>query len=105
MASVPFSVRSSRKKIGCHSLPLNRQWPMSTDIKRARRLWMWLAPLVGLAALALALFLYFHSPGDKPCRLRVTAGNETGMRHQLALNHGAEAERRNIFFDLRPSAG
>jgi TRAP-type uncharacterized transport system substrate-binding protein len=78
---------------------------MSTDIKRARRLWMWLAPLVGLAALALALFLYFHSPGDRPYRLRITAGNEAGMRHQLALNLGTEAERRNISFNLRPSAG
>jgi TRAP-type uncharacterized transport system substrate-binding protein len=66
---------------------------------------MWLAPLLGLAALALALFLYFHSPGNARRRLSITAGNAAGMRHQLALKLGAEAERHGISFDLHPSAG
>jgi hypothetical protein len=74
-------------------------------IKWERGLWKWLAPLAGLAALALALYLYFHSPGNARYRLSITAGNAAGMRHQLALKLGSESERRNISFDLRPSAG
>jgi hypothetical protein len=65
----------------------------------------WLAPVTGLAALGVALFLYFHTPAPKSFALRVTAGNELGMRHQLALRLQKEATDRNVDFKLTPSAG
>jgi TRAP-type uncharacterized transport system substrate-binding protein len=65
----------------------------------------WLAPVTGLAALGVALFLYFHTPAPKSFALRVTAGNELGMRHQLALRLQKEAADRNVDFELTPSAG
>jgi TRAP-type uncharacterized transport system substrate-binding protein len=78
---------------------------MAARIKWMKILWKWLAPLAGVGALALALFFFFHSPGEPSYHLSITAGNELGMRHQLALKLGGEAQRRNITFDLRPSSG
>jgi TRAP-type uncharacterized transport system substrate-binding protein len=79
--------------------------PMPTWIKWETSAWKWLAPLLGLTALALALFLYLHSPGNSSHRLSITAGNAAGMRHQLALKLGRELEQRSLSLDLRPSAG
>jgi TRAP-type uncharacterized transport system substrate-binding protein len=63
------------------------------------------APIAGLAALSLAVFFYFHKPTPKSYRLRITAGNALGMRHQLALRLQGEAAKRNITFELVPSLG
>jgi TRAP-type uncharacterized transport system substrate-binding protein len=78
---------------------------MSAWIKRAMGAWKWLAPLAGLMALALALFLYFHSSGKSRYRLTMTAGNAAGMRHQLALRLMDEYERNNLIVKLQPSSG
>src|SRR5262249_43568608 len=64
-----------------------------------------LAPLVAVAALGLAIFLYFYSPGHKHYRLRATAGNAIGMRHRLATILRNEMTRRALTLDLEPSTG
>ena len=61
---------------------------MSAQGRVLRIVWRWLAPLAGLAALALALYFAFHSAGPRSYRLSVTAGNEAGMRHRLAERRG-----------------
>jgi TRAP-type uncharacterized transport system substrate-binding protein len=78
---------------------------MSVQSKRVKALWQWVAPLAGLAALGLAVYFYFHSPAPRNYRLRITAGNALGMRHQLALRLQGEVARRNLAFELVPSAG
>jgi TRAP-type uncharacterized transport system substrate-binding protein len=78
---------------------------MSLQGKLAKILWMWVAPVAGLAAIGLAVFFYFHSPSSRHYRLRLTAGNALGMRHQLALRLQGEVARRNIALELVPSAG
>ena len=57
---------------------------MFAEGRVVRIIWKWLAPLAGLAALALALYFAFHSTGPRSYRLSLTAGNEAGMRHRLA---------------------
>lgn len=70
-----------------------------------RIVFRWLAPAVGVAGLGLALFFYFHTPAPKSYRLRATAGNELGMRHQLAVRLQKEAADRNLALDLTPCSG
>src|SRR5262245_13159973 len=67
--------------------------------------WKWLAPLAGLAALALAVYFYFRPPAPRSYRLTLTAGNEVGMRHRLAERFQDEAAAQRITLDLRPSLG
>jgi hypothetical protein len=62
--------------------PDHKDWPRSTWIKWETSAWKWLTPLLGLTALALALFLYLHSPGNSSHRPSITAGNAAGMRHR-----------------------
>src|SRR5262249_4274653 len=38
-------------------------------------------------------------------RLRLTAGNELGTRHQLAMHFQSETAQQNLTFELLPSAG
>ncbi len=78
---------------------------MAARIKLMKVLWKGLAPFVGLAALALALYFYFHSSGDSSYRLNFTAGNAQGMRHHLALKLASEVKERNISLVMRPSSG
>jgi TRAP-type uncharacterized transport system substrate-binding protein len=78
---------------------------MSLRSKLVRILWKWVAPVAGLAALGLAVFFYFYSPGQKKYHLRLTAGNALGMRHHLAERFKGEVARRNITLQLVPSAG
>src|SRR5262249_58012976 len=79
--------------------------PMASRARLLRIFWKWVALVVGLAALAFAVFYYFHAPGHGRYRLRMTAGNAKGTRHQLALRLGTEAARRNLALELVPSAG
>jgi hypothetical protein len=78
---------------------------MSVQGKLVGVLWKWVAPLAGVAALGLAVYLYVHSPAPSNYQLRITAGNALGMRHQLALRLQGEVARRNPAFELVPSAG
>jgi TRAP-type uncharacterized transport system substrate-binding protein len=77
--------------------------PAQTNLVKV--LWKWVAPIVGLTALALALYFYFHSPAQRSYRLRLTAGNELGTRHQLAMRFQSEMAQQNLTFELLPSAG
>jgi TRAP-type uncharacterized transport system substrate-binding protein len=78
---------------------------MSTRGGLVKVLWKWVAPLAGLAALGLAVYFYFHSPAPKRYRLRITAGNALGVRHQLALRLQKDVARQNLTFELIPSSG
>src|SRR5262245_18433383 len=71
----------------------------------ARIMLRWLAPAVGVAALGAALFVYFHNPAPRSYRLRGTAGNELGMRHQLAERLQKDAADRNLELVLTPCSG
>jgi TRAP-type uncharacterized transport system substrate-binding protein len=57
---------------------------MSARARLVKVFWKWVAPVAGLGALALALFLLFHSPPERSHRLRMTAGSRLAMRHRLA---------------------
>jgi TRAP-type uncharacterized transport system substrate-binding protein len=63
------------------------------------------APVAGLAALGLALFLFFHEPADKSYRLRGTAGSPLGTRHRLAISLAGDLARRHITVEPVPSQG
>jgi TRAP-type uncharacterized transport system substrate-binding protein len=78
---------------------------MPAGNKLASVAWKWLAPLAALAALTLAGFFYFHSPGERSYRLTATAGNALGMRHKLAERLRGELARRSTALELRPSRG
>jgi hypothetical protein len=78
---------------------------MSVQSGFAKIFWKWVAPMAGLAALSLAVFFYFQKPTPKSYRLRITAGNALGMRHQPALRLQGEVAQRNITFELVPSLG
>jgi TRAP-type uncharacterized transport system substrate-binding protein len=78
---------------------------MSVQSKLVKVLWKWVAPVAGLTALGLAVFFFFHSPAPRTYRLRLTAGNALGMRHQLALRLRGDVARRDLTFELVPSAG
>jgi TRAP-type uncharacterized transport system substrate-binding protein len=78
---------------------------MSLRSKLFRILWKWVAPIAALTALGLAVFFYLHSPAPKTYRLRVTAGNVLGTRHQLAVRLQGDVTRRNLVLELVPSAG
>jgi TRAP-type uncharacterized transport system substrate-binding protein len=78
---------------------------MAAQFSLVKVLWKWVAPIAGLTALGLALYFYFHSPTQRSYRLRLTAGNELGTRHQLAMHFQSEAVQQNLAFDLVPSAG
>jgi TRAP-type uncharacterized transport system substrate-binding protein len=78
---------------------------MSAENRLVKILWKWVAPCAALAALALAGFFYFYSPGQKNYRLKLTAGNALGMRHQLAQRLQKEAGGQGLTFELLPSQG
>src|SRR5262249_10165842 len=85
-----------------------RDSPMSTKITRAslrKVFWVWVAPLGGLAALALAVYLYYRSPPRRTHRLSMTAGNPLGMRHNLARMLRAEASSYGIELKLQGTKG
>jgi TRAP-type uncharacterized transport system substrate-binding protein len=60
---------------------------------------------VGLAALGLAVYFYFHNPEPSAYHLRLTAGNPLGMRHHLAVRLRGDVAQRNITLDLVTSSG
>jgi TRAP-type uncharacterized transport system substrate-binding protein len=65
----------------------------------------WVAPVLGLAALALAFYFSVRAPSQRSYRLSLTAGNELGMRHRLAESLRDEVAQRRVTLDLRPSQG
>jgi TRAP-type uncharacterized transport system substrate-binding protein len=67
--------------------------------------WVWVAPVAGLAALALAVYLYCRSPQQRTYHLSMTAGNPLGMRHNLARMLRAEALSHGIQLELHGTKG
>ena len=61
--------------------------------------------ILGLTAIGLALFFALYRTGERPVRLRLTAGQEEGTRHRIARELGREALRRGLIIDLRPTPG
>src|SRR3954470_13610052 len=61
--------------------------------------------LLGLAALGLAAFFFWHEPKERPVRLRVTAGRSGGARQRLAEVLRREAAHRGIDLDLTERPG
>jgi TRAP-type uncharacterized transport system substrate-binding protein len=78
---------------------------MSLQSKLVKVVWKGVAPIASVAALGPAVCLDFHSRAPRTYLLRMTAGNAVGMRHQLALRLQGEVIRRNLVFELVPSAG
>jgi TRAP-type uncharacterized transport system substrate-binding protein len=70
-----------------------------------RIVWRWLAPVVGVAALAFAAYFYFHKPGKKEVRLKITAGNLLSTRAELADVLRDAAAARGVILDLQETAG
>jgi TRAP-type uncharacterized transport system substrate-binding protein len=73
--------------------------------RQIRAVWKWLVPAVGVAALGLAAYVYFHTPRARTYRLTMTGGNAAGERHHLAEMFRAEAATRGVELDLRGTAG
>jgi TRAP-type uncharacterized transport system substrate-binding protein len=78
---------------------------MFTRSKMRKLFWVWVAPLVGLAALALAVYFYFRTPQERTYRLRMSAGSPLGMRHNLARMLRTEASSYGIELELRGTKG
>lgn len=63
--------------------------------------------LLGLALGLLLLSIYWLRPATspQPKKLRMTAGDATGLRHQLALEFAREARIAGIEIDVIPTSG
>src|SRR5262245_21241341 len=65
----------------------------------------WLAPVIGVAALGLAAFFYFHTPSPGRHRLTMTAGPTVSTRHHMAELLRTEARQQGIDLVLRGTVG
>jgi TRAP-type uncharacterized transport system substrate-binding protein len=61
--------------------------------------------ILGVTAIGLALYFALHEAQDRQVRMRLTAGQEEGTRHRIALELRREATRRNLFIEVHPTAG
>ena len=71
----------------------------------AKFLGVWVAPIVGLSALALALFVYFYKPGQRAVHLSFTAGQKQTTRHQVAQALNTSATSLGIHLQLQETPG
>ena len=79
---------------------------MTSTPQRVRRLmWKWVVPLIGLAGLGLAAFVFFYAPRARTYRLTMTAGASAGTRHDLADMLRGEVAPRGLELYLKPSVG
>src|SRR5262245_5083723 len=73
---------------------------------RLRRLfWTWILPLVGVAALGLALWAYLAQPRARAFHLRMTAGSEAGARHELGEMLRDEVASSGVVLELQGCRG
>jgi hypothetical protein len=77
-------------------------WTRKKVLKIATK---YVAPLLGLGALALAVYFYFYSPGLSDRRLRASAGNKLGTRHRLAELLQGDVARQKLHLELHETAG
>jgi TRAP-type uncharacterized transport system substrate-binding protein len=78
---------------------------MSAEWNLRRIVWKWVAPLVGLGALGLAVYFYLGTPRQKSYQLKLSAGDALGARHQLAQLLKDEASAQGIHLELRETSG
>jgi len=78
---------------------------MDLHRRRVRIALKWAAPVVGLAALGLAAYLWFHSPQPRRHRLTMTAGPTVSTRHHLAELLRTEAAPRGLDLELKGTVG
>jgi TRAP-type uncharacterized transport system substrate-binding protein len=78
---------------------------MSTRSTVQRILWTLVAPSAALTALALAFFVYYHSPRVRSYHLRMTAGDARGTRHHLANLLRNKAAPLGLQLDVEETAG
>ncbi len=64
-----------------------------------------LLAVLGLAALATAVALLFHTPQATRTSLTLTAGSRSGLRHQIALALANEAQPYGLNFEVIATAG
>jgi TRAP-type uncharacterized transport system substrate-binding protein len=78
---------------------------MSTRARLVKVFWKWGALGAGLGALALALFVLFHSPPERTYHLRMTAGDRLSMRHRLAEELRADVAGEALELGLYETPG
>jgi TRAP-type uncharacterized transport system substrate-binding protein len=78
---------------------------MSTPRRVRRILLKWGVPLAGVAALAFAVFLLVYTPRERSYKLKMTAGNTLGTRHELAQMLREEVASEGIDLEIRGSVG
>src|SRR6185436_9196694 len=57
---------------------------MQSEHRSRRRAWLWVAPIVGVAALGFATYTYLHTPRERSYRLTMAAGSAASTRNQVA---------------------
>jgi TRAP-type uncharacterized transport system substrate-binding protein len=70
-----------------------------------RIVWLRVAPVVGVSALVVALYFYWHAPHERNYQLRITAGDSFGTRNEIAQILRRRAEAQNITLDIQGMAG
>jgi TRAP-type uncharacterized transport system substrate-binding protein len=78
---------------------------MEPESRSRRWVWKWLAPAVGIAALGLAAFFYFHTPRERTHRLTMTAGNAANTRYQVTESLQPELQSCGLHLETRYSRG
>jgi TRAP-type uncharacterized transport system substrate-binding protein len=78
---------------------------MESQSRLRRRVWQWLAPAVGLAALGLAAYAYFHTPRGRTYRLTMTAGSAVSTRNQVAETMRRELASCGLDLEIHFSDG
>jgi TRAP-type uncharacterized transport system substrate-binding protein len=68
-------------------------------------MWVWVAPIAALSALALAFFFYYHSPRARHHGLSITAGSFQSTRHQLSQVLQRNVSGLGLELDPRETAG
>jgi TRAP-type uncharacterized transport system substrate-binding protein len=74
---------------------------MESEARLRRRVWHWLAPAVGLAALGLAAYGYFHTPRGRTYRLTMTGGSAASTRNEVAETMRRELASCGLDLEIR----
>jgi TRAP-type uncharacterized transport system substrate-binding protein len=78
---------------------------MEPEFRSRRWVWKWLAPAVGIAALGLAAFFYFHTPRERAFHLTMTAGNPANTRYQVTEALNPELKSCGLNLETKYSRG
>src|SRR5262249_12801875 len=87
------------------ALVASRSRAMASHPRLRRLFWTWILPLLGVAALCLALWAYLAPPRERAFHLRMTAGSEAGARHELAEMLRDEVASSGVVLELRGGHG